>query len=325
MKNNLFINLEIKDYVIRFVEWNAETRKIVKFGEHYISRGIISNGMIEDRDEFLKIIRMLSKKWRLKRKQIRMTMPDAAVIIRKQSIPSTVAEDEIQQYVTFALGESIHLPFDQPVIEILSLGTNNEEDTTDEKEIVMISTDEELVHDYSTCFQEVGLKLVSIDISPLNYYRLFEEQQLLESSDEVLLIQYHVENVVFTAIEDGNPIFIQQFSLFDDTTDPQSYGPTLHKEDFSRQEVMEQFSEINTEIERIQRFYRYSMNDGKKQFTKMALVGDTPFLSEIHSQLEELYEIPVIELDVDHFSGPKGLKVEQRFHQALGLAMRAGI
>lgn len=75
MKNNLFINLEIKDYVIRFVEWNAETRKIVKFGEHYISRGIISNGMIEDRDEFLKIIRMLSKKWRLKRKQIRMTMP----------------------------------------------------------------------------------------------------------------------------------------------------------------------------------------------------------------------------------------------------------
>lgn len=78
-------------------------------------------------------------------------------------------------------------------------------------------------------------------------------------------------------------------------------------------------------LNEFQRFYRYSMNDGKKQFTKMALVGDTPFLSEIHSQLEELYEIPVIELDVDHFSGPKGLKVEQRFHQALGLAMRAGI
>ncbi|MFC0014197.1 MULTISPECIES: type IV pilus biogenesis protein PilM [Allobacillus] len=323
MKNNLFINLEIKDYVIRFVEWNAETRTIVKFDEHYISRGIISNGAIENRDEFLKIIRMLTKKWRLKRKQIRMTMPDASVIIRKQSIPSTVVEDEIQQYVSFALGESIHLPFEQPVIETLSLSTK--EDAVEEKEIVIISTDEELVHEYADCFHEAGLKLVSIDISPLNYYRLLEDQELIEQSDELLLIQYHVENVVFAAMENGYPIFIQQLSLFDDTTDPQSYGPTLHKEDFSRQEVMEQFSEINTEIERIHRFFRYSMNDGKKQFTKMALVGDTPFLSEIRSQLEELYDIPVIELDVEHFSGPKGLEVEERFHQALGLAMRAGI
>ncbi|MFB9974248.1 hypothetical protein FPQ10_06680 [Allobacillus sp. SKP2-8] len=324
MKKNLFINLEIKDYVIRFVEWNAETKTIVKFGEHYISRGIISNGAIENRDEFLKIIRMLTKKWRLKRKQIRMTMPDASVIIRKQSIPSTVLEDEIQQYVSFALGESIHLPFDQPVIETLSLSTD-EENPGDERDIVIISTDEELVIEYSDCFYEAGLKLVSIDISPLNYYRLLEEQELIDESDELLLIQYHVESVVFAAMENGYPIFIQQFSLFDDTTDPQSYGPTLHKEDFSRQKVMEQFDEINTEIERIQRFFRYSMNDGKKQFTKLALVGDTPFLSEIRSQLEELNDIPVIELDVEQISGPKGLEVEQRFHQALGLAMRAGI
>lgn len=76
---------------------------------------------------------------------------------------------------------------------------------------------------------------------------------------------------------------------------------------------MEQFSEINTEVERIQRFYRYSMNDGKKQFTKMALVGDTPFLSEIHSQLEELYEIPVIELDDRPFFRTKGFEGRTAF------------
>lgn len=319
MKKDIYINLEIKDYVIRIVAMNSVSKEILKFGEHFIPRGTIVNGVIEDQDTFIKILRMIAKKWKLKKHPVRLTMPDSAVIIRKQLIPENVVNDEIQQYVTFALGETIHLPFDRPVIE-----TRLIEETAEGKQIMIISTDEEIVARYQSCFQEARLKLATVDISPLSYYRLLENEGLIES-DQLLLIQYHVENVVFTAFEGEYPIFTQQFSLFDDTTDPQSYGPTLEKEDISRQEVMEQFEEINAEMERIQRFYQYSMQEGKSSFSKIALVGDMPYLDEIKSELDEQYGIPIIELDEERFMGPKGLNVEKRFHQALGLAMRAGI
>ncbi|PKR76944.1 hypothetical protein CEY16_14150 [Halalkalibacillus sediminis] len=319
MKKNSVVNLEIRDYVIRFSEIKKNNpKKVERLGEHFLPAGIVVSGLIEKRDEFQKILRACVKKWRLKRKKVQLTMPDSLVIVRKQKIPAEVPTNEIQQYIKFSLGESIHLPFDQPIVETILL-----KDDDEGKEISLISTDKEVVFDYESILAEEKLKLVAVDISSLNYYRVINDLNLVSEEDHVFMIQYNVNNVIFSAFEKHEPLFLQEFPL-EGSDESISYGPSLTKDDLSRSLVFEELDEIRTEIERVERFYQYSMNEGKQKFTKIVVVGDHPYLDEIIEKLREDYETTLIDFEDKHVQGPKGMQVEEKYFNVLGLAMREG-
>ncbi|RPF50559.1 type IV pilus biogenesis protein PilM [Aquisalibacillus elongatus] len=313
------VNLEIKDYVIRFTESHPKNPShVLRIGEHFIPSGIIDSGIIEKPDEFVKILRTCVKKWRLKRKSVRLTLPDALVIIRKQSIPSNVNREDINRYVQFQLGETIHLPFQKPLFETVWLNQNDVQ-----QDISIISTCEKLVQPIIDQLEDQKMKVVAVDISPLNYYRLFYHRGLINEEDHTLFIQYTAKNVVFSAFEQHAPIFLQQIQL-SSTDENVTFGATMTKNDFNRDEVFLEFDEIRTEIERVERFYQYSMNNGQQAFTKMAIVGDHPYLGEVVQKLSDRTDLEVVTIPNEDMSGPKGIEMEEKYYNVYGLAMKDG-
>ncbi|TFB13895.1 hypothetical protein E3U55_15130 [Filobacillus milosensis] len=314
------VNIEIRDYVIRYTETNPkDSTKIDRLGEYFLPEGVIEGGMIEQPDTFQKLLHTCAKKWKLKRKKVRLTMPDSLVIIRKQKIPASVEKADIQRYVNFQLGDTIHLPFPKPLFETVLLNQGD-----DKHEISIISTCEELVNPFIKHFENEKMKVIAVDISPLNYYRMFHHQGTIDDEDNTLLIQYNAKNVVFSAFENHTPIFLQQFQLLLPEGDHHSFGPMMTKEDFNRDDVLLEFEEIRTEIERVERFYQYSMNNGEKSFTKTIVVGDHPYLSDIIEKLSDRSETEIVSVSDDTIDGPKGLKLERKFHNVYGLAMKDG-
>ncbi|SEQ49222.1 type IV pilus biogenesis protein PilM [Piscibacillus halophilus] len=319
MSQNI-INLEIKDYVIRYTEMNPkQPTQIIRFGEHFIPEGVVDGGIIVDSELFIKVLHTCVKKWSLKRKRVRLTMPDSLVIVRKQSIPASVEKEDINRYIYFQLGDTIHLPFQKPIFETVLLKQGE-----DQHEVSIISTCESLVNPILKCLEKVKTKVVAVDISPLNYYRIYYHKGKIAEEDHVLMIQYHSQNVVFCAFEKHTPIFLQQFQLTSSEGERNSFGPTMTREDFNREEVLMEYEEIRIEIERVERFYQYSMNDGSKAFTKTIVVGDHPYLSEIIERMKERSETDLMAFTDDEIRGPKGLQVERKYHNVYGLAMKDG-
>lgn len=318
MSKNI-VNIEIKDYVIRFTEVSPKRpSQILRFGEHFLPNGIVEGGIIKDDDQFKRVIRTCVKKWRLKRKQVRLTMPDSLVIVRKQSIPSSVKIEDVNRYIFFQLGDTIHLPFQKPIFETALL-----KEGEDQHEVSIISTCETHVNPFIKCLEDEKMKIVAVDISPLNHYRIFYQKDLVETDDNVLLVQYNAQTVVFCAFENHVPIFLQQFQLSAEE-EQQQFGPTMTQDDFNQEDVMMEFEEIRTEIERVERFYQYSMNDGNESFNKTIVVGDHPYLSEIVEKMKERTETEILSLTDDELGGPKGLNIERKFHNVYGLAMKDG-
>ncbi|WP_054754393.1 type IV pilus biogenesis protein PilM [Piscibacillus salipiscarius] len=245
-------------------------------------------------------------------------MPDSQVIVRKQTIPSSIKSEDIDRYIYFQLGDRIHLPFQKPIFETAILKENEQQ-----VEVSIMATCETLVQPFIDQLEDAKLKVVAVDISPLNHYRIFYDKQLVTKEDHILLVQYNAKSVVFCAFEKHVPIFLQQFQL-ESEGESRSYGPTMTREDFNEEQVMLEFEEIRIELERVERFYQYSMNDGSQSFNKTIVVGDHPYLDDIIDRMKERSETELITLTDDSLSGPKGLTIERKFHNVYGLAMKDG-
>ncbi|MGM8216312.1 type IV pilus biogenesis protein PilM [Bacillaceae bacterium W0354] len=322
MLNKFIVNIEIKDYVIRHSQIDIASGEVVRIGEQFVPNGIIDQGVIEEQAEFIKILKTCVKKWKLKRKKVRLTMPDSLVIIRRQKVPKEVKVEDFNRFVKFSLGETIHLPFETPIFDTVLVEEGDEKG----HEASIISTDEQIAKQYRDCFREAGMKLTAVDISPLNYYRLLYKHKKVNEQDHLLLIQYNANHVVFTAFKNSCPVLLQHFNLLSsDEEFITPFGPTLTKEDFNIKDVLSEFEEINTEIERIERFYQFSMNEEQQSFTKIAVVGDHPHLEEITYKIEQSYDIPIIQLDEREVKGPKGIQVEQKYYNVYGLALKEGL
>ncbi|MDQ0351998.1 type IV pilus assembly protein PilM [Alkalibacillus filiformis] len=319
MSNKKVVNLEIKDYVIRFTESKKGSSSISRLGEHFLPTGIVKNGVIEDFDQFVKILKTVVKKWRLKRKNVRFIMPDSLVFIRRETVPLNVDKDEVKKHIYFNIGDTIHLPFDSSVVEVVYI-----RELEEHHEVSMISTDQAVANQYDEALDLASVTVEAIDISPLCYYRLLHSNELVKQDDHLLLIQYQVDRVTFSAFVQNTPIFLQEFDLESSEFVTEQLGPTLSKEDFNKQTVMEELDDMNIEVERVERFYQFMMNDYEQKFTTIAVVGDHPYLEEIVSTMSEGYETPIVQLTDNNVKGPKEMGVEFKFHNVYGLALKGG-
>ncbi|GEN46811.1 type IV pilus biogenesis protein PilM [Alkalibacillus haloalkaliphilus] len=317
MSNKKVVNLEIKDYVIRYTENKRGSSSVERMGEHFLPTGIVKDGVIEDHGQFERILKTVIKKWRLKRKKVRLIMPDSLVFIRRETVPLDVPKDEVKKHINFNLGETIHLPFNSSVVEVIYI-----QQLEEHHEVSIISTDKAVASQFVSNLEDLSLIVEAIDISPLCYYRLMHFKQLVTEDEQLLVVQYGIDRVTFSAFIQNTPIFLQEFDLESSETINSQLGPTLSKEDFNKQTVMEELEDMSIEIERVERFYQFMMSNQDHQFTSIAVVGDHPYLEEIITAMKESYETPIIQLTENDVKGPKEVGIEPKFHGVYGLALK---
>jgi type IV pilus assembly protein PilM len=119
---NRIINLIINDHSIRFLELKQANPPIAhKWGERLLPPGLINEGKIIDHESIGNIIQECQDEWKIHKRNVRFTVPDPLVIIRKVAIPADVVDDEVKNYIYLELGSSIHLPFEDPVFDVRPL------------------------------------------------------------------------------------------------------------------------------------------------------------------------------------------------------------
>lgn len=287
--------LIIKDHVIRYVESKEPSiDQIKKYAERYLPFGIVQHGNIVDRETLLMILDECIDTWKINRREIQFCVPDSNVVIRNISIRKTVEREELNNYLFMEIGESIHLPFEDPIFDYRVF---DEDD--DNYYLLLIASREETIQTYNELFQELKLRPNAADILPLAIYRLLFALDKVGDSEHTLLIQVDFTNLNFTVFHRHYPLFSRNFPI--DVDQDKVKLETINGQEQliwvgEEEETEENANNLIREIERIMNYYRFSVQKGKVGITQIAIVGDHSELATMIDFCRGSFDIPIIDL-----------------------------
>ncbi|MGM0900241.1 MAG: type IV pilus biogenesis protein PilM [Bacillota bacterium] len=317
------VEIVVNDHSIRYIELKNSTEPIpYKWGERYLPPGIVKEGKIVDREALSIILEECIDVWKIKRRKVRFLVPNPSVTIRKLPIPANLNIDEIQGYLYMEIGDTIHLPFEDPVFDFIVLPQQEEK-----REILLFAAHREHVTAYSELFSSVKLTPVAADLSSLALYRLYHHLTEKPETENLLIIQFDLDHVNMSIFENEIPFFTRHQDI---SFDPNLWDTTVGRSGFQQltykgdmKELTVQLDEVTKEINMMIDFYQFSLNQGKNELTKILVTGDHPFLGTIQEELQKQFDFPIDILDSSsQISTEKNRPLPSSHYLALGLALK---
>lgn len=317
--NKRTINLIIKDYVIRFTELKQAHPPVVsRWGERILPPGIIKGGKIQDFEMLESILEECVEDWKIAKRPIRFLVPDQFVVIRKISIPADIKDDEIKGYLYMELGMSIHLPFEDPVFDFYPIGSPDQK----KRDLLLFAVPENIVTDYAVLFENIKLKPVAADISCLALYRLYFNQENQSKNENLMMMQIDLHAVNISIFQAHLPVFMRNLQLDIDLSKWDYFSSDEYSYNGDRSEVLIPLEDIYKEAEKVMNFYRYTLNQGNRQITKILVDGDHPWIEEIYKEIKVRFEIPTVTIESQKIeAGPENRAVSP-FHLNIGLGLK---
>ncbi|MFD1736027.1 type IV pilus biogenesis protein PilM [Bacillus salitolerans] len=323
MRKGQQVSLVIKDHVIRYVQFKNSQKGLIykSYGERYLPAGIIDEGKIVERDTFMMILEECVNDWKIKGKPLLFTVPDNSVVIRKVQIDEEIPDEEVKGHLYLELGETLHLPFDEPYFDTSIVGRHG-----GKKEVILVAAPEQIVNEYQDLLEEAKVKPVVADLSSLSLYRLYYHLDLAHPEDHLLSLQLSINSMNITIFYQHIPIFTRHVRLNIEN------GTWELKRDFEKEEVLfwkgdrhevdMQLTDTVTELERIMNFYRFSLSKGKSQITKLLITGDHPDLLWFIAKCKESFDTPIQTMQDREIYLKNGNGIPSRFNEIVGLSLK---
>ncbi|WP_226673255.1 type IV pilus biogenesis protein PilM [Rossellomorea aquimaris] len=310
-KNKNKINIVISDQWVRFVELKSiSPLHIHQFGEKRIADGMISDGKIIEKEAFQAFLEECVLDWGLKKREVQFIVPNTQMIIRKLNISSDIEDDEVKSHLFLEIGTSIHLPFENPVFDVVVVGNQG-----DKKEIILVAAPEDIVLEYRQMLAGAHLKPVVADISPLAFYRYIHSLDMTHRGSHEMLLYFNQSNVTVSIFHDHQPVFFRPISLGEE------------------REVMEEkanhegfqplpFDDVMKEIDKVISFYRYTLTNDEATINKLFVTGDHPMVGDIHTLLSKRFDIDIIQVPSVARHAQSNEELSSEFLLAIGLGLK---
>ncbi|MBN8191135.1 pilus assembly protein PilM [Bacillus sp. NTK074B] len=310
-KNKNKINIVISDQWIRFVELKSVSPlHIHQFGEKRIADGMISDGKIIEKEAFQALLEECVLDWGLKKREVQFVVPNTQMIIRKMSISSDIEDDEVKSYLFLEIGTSIHLPFENPVFDVVVVGNKGEK-----KEIILVAAPEDIVMEYRQMLISAHLKPVVADISPLAFYRYIHSLDMTQRGSHEMLLYFNQSNVTVSIFHDHQPVFFRPISLgegrevLEEKADHNDFQPIP-------------FDDVMKEIDKVISFYRYTLTNDESTVNKVYVAGDHPLVGDIHTLLSNRFDMDIIQVPSVARDAHSNEELSSEFLLAIGLGLK---
>lgn len=308
------LHLIIKDHVIRYViNHQPSIESIQSYGEIPIPKGILQDGKIINHEALFELMKGMIEKENVHRAEVFFTVPDATAIIRIQRVPKGLSMDEIKGHLYLQIGEKIHLPFSDPIMDIHR--TNKVVD--DEEQVLLFAFPSERLGQFQMLFKELTLTPVVADLSTLSLFRLYYQKDLADTNEHLLSVQWNVDSIVLTVFHESHPVFSRHMK----STLPSEMW--IHDQEMGfiwegeENNINGYVEDKLLEIERFMNFYRSHITNGEASINKILLSGDFVGLNEIVQKCLERFELSTNEILEDDING-----IPKRYVEAIGLSIK---
>ncbi|NMH69876.1 pilus assembly protein PilM [Bacillus sp. RO3] len=306
------INLVISDQWIRFIELKSVSPlRIHHYGERRIADGVISEGKIIEKETLQVLLEECVLDWDIKKREVQFLIPNTQMIVRKMAISPDIEDDEVKSHLFLEIGTSIHLPFDNPIFDVVVVGERE-----GKKEIILVAAPEDIVHEYQQVLEDARLKPVVADISPLAYYRYVHSLDMTHTNNHEMLLYFNQSNVTVSIFHEHQPVFFRPIGLTSDLE-------ALDQHSLKNRNVHSiPFEEAMKEIDKVISFYRYTLSREENTINKIFISGDHPSIDQIHSLFAERFEVDVSLVPPPATDVHSESELSSQFLLAIGLGLK---
>ncbi|WP_342598509.1 pilus assembly protein PilM [Psychrobacillus sp. FSL H8-0483] len=289
-KKKRFVALEVNEYLIRAIVMNSPDIKQAVVYEHPLKAGIIEGDMIRDEMALFDELKELVPAWGMKRHDVRFFVPDRSVMMKTFEHPADVTSAKLKAYVEMELGQTIHLPFTHPLIDVYDEKPNDGEAT-------LFAAPSEEVSKMAGLLADVSLSPTVADVRTLSTIRFLEKINAFTDKKSYLITDWSITGVSISIYTPGKLEFLRYQTI--DTPMQKWQGRQIDEKmvqffyDEDMEEYRMQLMDQIAEIDRILNFYRFSLYKGEKAVDELIVLGDSPDMSYILSEIRSNYETPV--------------------------------
>lgn len=317
-KRKSHVAIEIKDYILRALVAKGTDPAQWKGYELPLPQGIVEDSVIQDELAMFDLLKSQVAKWTGKKQSTRIFVPDVSVLFKSFEHPSDLAAKDLKGFVEMELGQSIHLPFQQPLIDVY-------DPITDDGLAMLFAVPSEEVMKTIGLLLDISLEPQVADIRALSNIRLLEYMDIVKNDRTYLIADWSLNELSISIFSKGQLEFLR-YQAFDinlshwemKEQEAFQYSFTLTDDDEDYRIIL---TDQMLEMDRIMNFFSFSLHKGEKRVDEIIILGDNPLLAIIKSFLEENFNLPIMTIDdalmqkhFKHFDG--------KFASLIGLTLK---
>ncbi|MFJ8235060.1 type IV pilus biogenesis protein PilM [Ureibacillus sp. NPDC094379] len=318
LKKKSHVSIEINDYVLRALVMKGPDFAQAKVFEVPLPPSIIDEGVVADDMQLFDIFKEHQHNWGGKRQNVRFFVPDSIILLKSFEHPTDVTSDKLKEFVEMELGHTVHLPFQDPLIDVY------DPEEGDGQAMLFAAAAEE-VNKFIHLFLDIKMDPVVADIRSLCNLRLLDHLQLLQQDKTYLLANWLINELSICIYSNGHVDFMRYQPINTDLALWRGKQKINEQVEFTFDGESEDYRMVITdqllELDRIMNFFRFSLHKGEKSVDEIIVMGDNPLLNQIHALLEENLAVPIKvvndELIQEHFPG-----FHAKHASLLGLALK---
>lgn len=353
------LGIEVTDSHIKLCELNkGKGVGIRNCGEVQLTAGTMNDGRLADEGRLLQALRYLLQSVNWPSGPVHFAVPSQLVMVRPLKLPD-VDDKTLRKLVEHEVKHHIHFPFDDPHYDFVRLGGANGRGSLPEEklreaaafqaqweaaasaepgvsgeegdgqrmcDVMLTAASLKLLTQYVRIFEDLGLKLRSMEIKAFSLNRLQRSLGLLRPGQLGILADVNDTACELTIVEGHTVRMTRNIQLSFRGGPAASVDPldAMFADIAPRgSDVEAGFSDLAAEIERLMNFYRYSLNHREAAFDLVLVSGDISMLDELLGYLSGRLPQRVAKLAAP--DGRDGAWDLARYAVPLGLALRGRV
>ena len=282
------VSIELNDYVLRAIV-NRGQLEDAQLIEIPLPVGVIQDGFITDEMALFEQVKEHTAKLGKKR-PIRFFVPDTSVLMKQFDVPNDVEAQDLRGFVEMELGNTIHLPFQNPLVDTY-------DPVPGDGKAVLFAAPPEEVEKFINLLLDLHLQPEAADIRALSNLRLLDYLGKLEADKTYLISDWSINELSICIYSNGHVEFLRYQSI---DTDLEKWHHTISELDevtFQYDGDMNDYRMIVTdqvlELDRMMNFFKFSLHKGEKSVDEIVIVGDNPLLENITDFLADNFSMPI--------------------------------
>ena len=292
-KTKRYVALDLNEYIVRAIVMAGSDIEQAAVYEYPLNKDIFENDILVGEMALYETLKTLIELWGIKRYNVRFFVPDSTVMMKTFEHPSDVTSAKLKGYVEMELGQTIHLPFSQPLIDVYDF-------KPDDGEAVLFAAPSEEVNKIAGLLDDLHLNPTTADVRSLATIRFLEKTVGLEERLSYLIAEWSISGVSISIYTGGKVEFLR-YQTIDTFKEKWQSKEDNNEISFSYEGQLEEYQsqlvDQIAEIDRILNFYRFSLYKGEKAVDEIIILGDSPEMDYIASEMIANFVTPVKHID----------------------------
>lgn len=317
-KKKRVVSFELNDFCIRALVVDNGDLATASVHEHTLSPGIVVDEIMKDELALFEVLKTVVKEWGIAKSDLTFFAQDHAVMMRTFTHPEEITTDKLKSYVEMELGQTIHLPFENPLIDVY-------DHNADDGEAVLFAAPSEEVFKLTQLFEDVHLYPTVLDVRTLSSIRFLETTAFFSPDQTYLIVDWSINAAAISIFSKGNVDYLR----YQPAEKPSrswrynSGGNVGYTYDGDIEEYRQSLTSHIYEIERILNFYRFSLNKGEKAVDEIIMMGEHPEMNYLMEQTSSVLNLPIQVID-DAFMKKFKSQFKAKHAALVGLALKGG-